>query len=524
MNKRIFHYMSLLISLTILVFGLLWSIAYFFQFSTQVKNSLETLRVSIIDETGRVTFDNMADPTALENHLDRPEVAEALQNGRGKSERFSSTLGETTHFYAVRMADGSILRLALEMDSLAAMLLRFIPFVVMCLLVAACVSFIFARRLTWRIIAPINRIDLDAPEFGDYDELLPLIKRIKMQKRELASQLTEMERRAATIAAITENMKEGLLLLDENGKVLLTNESALDILNVPAAVSRNIIEVCRNADFLAQVKHCLMGEKAELVLYLRERYYSVYLSPVWDKQRISGAAVLFIDSTERYAAEAQRKEFSANVSHELKTPLTTIAALSEMLADGTAKEQDVQPFAGKIKAQTGRLIEIIDDIIRLSEFDENVMPKAFTTFNLYDLTETVIAALRDAAAERLVTVTLFGEPHMQITANMRMMDELLYNLIDNAIKYNHEGGRVAVTLAQEVGRIRIIVEDTGIGIAQEDLTRIFERFYRVDKSRSKKTGGTGLGLSIVKHIAEFHSGSVSAQSTVGEGAAFTVIV
>ncbi|MDR2933009.1 MAG: hypothetical protein LBV27_07865 [Oscillospiraceae bacterium] len=522
MTKRIFRTMSLLISLTVLVFSVLWGLAFFRQFGAQVKDGLKTLRVSIIDQAGNVTFDNMAELDMLGNHLDRPEVADAIRNGTGESERFSDTLGETTHYYAVRMASGDIVRLALETDSVFTILYGFVPLLLVCLLLASGVSFFLARRLTKRIVAPINNIDLDAPELGNYDELLPLVKRIETQKRELSAQLGEIESRAATISAITGNMKEGLLLLDTNGKVLLANESVHNILAQDIAVGNDMITVYRDADFLAQAKRCLSGEKTEMVLCLNNRYYSVYFSPVFEKAQIGGAVILFIDITERYAAEAQRKEFSANVSHELKTPLTTIAALSEMIADGTAKDKDIRPFADKIKSQSSRLINIIDDIIKLSEFDEGGIPKEHTRFNLYDLAETVIGSLDEKAKERHVTVDLRGESQQYMVGNMRMIDELLFNLVDNAIKYNYEGGRVDVALSGNEGEIKLAVEDTGVGIPKEHLSHIFERFYRVDKSRSKKTGGTGLGLSIVKHIAEFHGGRVEVESTVGEGTAITI--
>lgn len=522
MNRRIFRAMGLLILLTVLFFAVLLGFAFSGAFASQVRNGLKTLRVSLIDDTGEVVFDSMADPATLENHLNRPEVAQAAQTGRGESERYSDTLGETTYYYAVRLAEGNILRLALTTDSVAAMLYTFIPVVLICLALAAGLAFVIARRLTKRIIAPINAIDLDAPELDDYDELLPFLKKIETQKRELAAQLAQIENRTTTITAITRNMKEGLLLLDEGGSVLLANESVLEILDTEHAVGRALAEVCRDAGFIAHAKACLGGEKAEMGMQINDRFYSVYFNPVLDGADIGGAVVLFIDITEHYAAETQRKEFSANVSHELKTPLTTIAALSEMIADGTAKDEDVRPFAGKIKTQSNRLMDIIDDIIKLSEFDEGAGPKDFARFNLYDAADTVIGSLQEKAAERNIALALRGDPQLWAVANLRMVDELLYNLVDNAIKYNRDGGSVTVFLSADDDQVTIAVEDSGIGIPGENIPRIFERFYRVDKSRSKKTGGTGLGLSIVKHIAEFHGGHVKVESKEGVGTIFIV--
>ncbi|MDR0853587.1 MAG: PAS domain S-box protein [Clostridiales Family XIII bacterium] len=520
MTKRIFRYMSLLILLTILFFAVLGGFAFSGTFGAEVKDGLKTLRVSIINESGEVIFDNVADPGTLENHLDRPEVVGAIQNGTGESERFSDTLGETTYYYAVRLADGNILRLALTTDNATGLLYRFISVILICLVLAAFFAFLIAQRLTKRIIAPINNIDLDADEPDGYDELVPFFWKIETQKRELTAQLAEIETRNTTITAIMENMREGLLLLNENGLVMLANESVLEILGVSEAVGRNMVSVCRDVTFLETAKKCLAGEKSETVMGFRDRIYNVLFNPVLDGDAIHGGVVLFIDITERYAAEAQRKEFSANVSHELQTPLTTIVALSEMIADGTAKDKDLQPFADKISSQSLRLINIIDDIIKLSEFDEDAVPKEFTRFHLYDVADAVIRGLHEKAAAQNITVELKGDSQLFIEANMRMIDELLYNLVDNAIKYNRIGGDVTVSLSAKDDRVRIEVKDSGIGISQEHISRIFERFYRVDKSRSKKTGGTGLGLSIVKHIAEFHGGQVEVESKMGVGTNF----
>ncbi len=523
MNKRIFRYMGLLIILTVVVFAALWGTILTGQFGTQIKEGLQTLRVSVIDPSGTVLFDNVADPATMGSHLNRPEVAQALQTGKGEDQRLSDTLDEKTYYYAMRLEGGNILRLALTTDSLAVMLGRLIPVVLLCLILAACLSFVVARRLTRRLVAPINTLDLDAPDLSGYDELLPLLEKIETQKKELSAQLSEIESRAATITAITGNMREGLLLLNGEGRVLLANDSALRILGARDAVRKSLIELCRGPAFLERANACLAGEKGEIALRLDGRFYSVFFNPVLDGEALDGAVVLFVDITERYASERQRKEFSANVSHELKTPLTAIAALSELISDGTAKDADVRPFAGKIQKQARRLIDMIEDIIRLSEFDEEDVSREFTRFNLYSAAEAVIDSLEEKAAERRIAVKLLGETHMSVTANLRMTDELLYNLVDNAIKYNREGGSVTVELLEDAQTVRICVRDTGIGISEEHLGRIFERFYRVDKSRSKKTGGTGLGLSIVKHVVEIHGGRVEVESEEGKGTAFTCI-
>ncbi len=521
MNKRIFRSMCLLVLLTVLFFAALWGAIFSRQFETQARDGLKNLRVSVMDEVGTVFFDNRTDPALLDNHLNRPEVLDAVQNGSGESERFSATLRETTYYYAVRLANGNILRLALTTDSVAALLSRFIPVVMLCLTLAAAFAFAVARRLTRGIVAPINSMNLDDPKIVEYEELLPFLKKIETQKKELLFQHWELENRSATIAAITKNMREGLLLLDEEGTVLLANQSVAHILGAREIVGKKVIELCRDLDFLEQVKNCLSGKEAESILPTGSSIYSVFYSPVYDGDTVSGGVVLLIDITQKYAAQEQRKEFSANVSHELKTPLTTIAALSEMMADGTAKEKDIRSFADKIHRQAKRLIGIIGDIIKLSEFDEGGAVREFTSFDLYEVAETVFSGLSEAAAERGVSVGLQGDCPCYLTGNLRMLDELLYNLVDNAIKYNRPGGSAVVTLSRQGEEVAVTVTDTGIGIAREQLDRIFERFYRVDKSRSKKTGGTGLGLSIVKHIVEYHGGRVEVQSREGEGTTFT---
>jgi len=509
--------MSLLILLTVFVFTALWAPAFSSQFSVQIKDGLRALRVSVIDESGAVLLDNRADPGTMESHLNRPEVIEAIQNGVGEEQRFSDTLDEKTYYYAVRMSSGNILRLALTTTSMVTFIYRLIPVFLLCLILAIGLAFVAARKLTKRLVSPINNLDLDAPDLKGYDELLPLLKKIETQKQELSAQLAEIENRTATILAITGNMQEGLLLLDAGGRILLANESVLNILDQRTAVGKRLIEVCRDSSVLEKAKACLTGEKGETSLQINNRFYSVFLNPVIEEERLHGMVALFIDVTQRYAAERQRKEFSANVSHELKTPLTIIAALSEIIADGTAKQEDIQSFAEKIRKQSRHLIDMIDDIIRLSELDEASAQRKFSRFNLYDAANTIVGSLAEKAVERNITIELRGNPQLFVTANMRMIDELIYDLVDNAIKYNRDGGSVTVTLTDTAESVCISVRDTGIGIPQEHLGRIFERFYRVDKSRSKKMGGTGLGLSIVKHVAEFHGGYVDVNSQEGIG-------
>lgn len=523
MSKRIFRAMGSLVLFTVLFFALLFGLIFSNTFGSKLQDSLKSLRVSMIAPSGEVIFDNLADSSTLENHESRPEVAEALKKGAGESKRFSTTLLETTYYYAKKMNNGNILRLSVTTDSIQTLLTTFIPLVLICLAVAFLVAFFLAKTLTKRITDPINHVDLDHPTLEKYEELLPFFKKIESQKQALNAQLIELKQRTRTITTITENMKEGLLLLDEKGNILLTNDSLRHILHMKNLLNVPFIEVYREQHFIENVKKCLKGEKSEMMISFPPDFYQVYFNPVKENGQLQGAVILFINNTQHFLAETQRKEFSANVSHELKTPLTTISVISEMLGEGSVKEKDIQPFAKKIQIQAKRLLNIIEDIIKLAEFDEGKTQRDFSVFNLNKLAQKVVDHLKEKSEKNQVKVTLIGEKNIYLTGNEQMIDELLYNLLDNGIKYNQKSGTVTITLKETSTSVKIIVKDTGIGIESKDFQRIFERFYRVDKSHSKKIGGTGLGLSIVKHIVEFHQGSIKVESQ-STGTTFTVVL
>jgi len=367
------------------------------------------------------------------------------------------------------------------------------------------------------IAKTVEKILLDPDNVQVRDELLPCVRQVRQLRQEARAEIEELRNRADTIAAITENMREGLILLDENGAVLIANKSAGRIFGEIRGT--NILHVCRDASFQEGVRRCLAGESAGSPLDRGGRTYSVHFSPA--PREVRGAVVLLFDVTERHKAERQRREFTANVSHELKTPLTSILALSEMIAKGMAKEEDIQVFAAKISHQSKRLIDMIEDIIRLSEFDEDKVGREEETFDLYTLAESVVDVFLEN--DKGVEIQLSGQ-RFEISANSRMIDEMLYNLIENGVKYNRDGGIVRVALSKEDGMCKIAVSDTGIGIPPEHHGRVFERFYRVDKSRSKKTGGTGLGLSIVKHITEHHGGGITLESIPGQGTTVAISI
>jgi len=386
--------------------------------------------------------------------------------------------------------------------------------VVIVMSVILVVSNYMAHKIAESIATSLDSITLDEDTIPPYDELVSYAGKIERQKQKLRARIEELTNRTDTIETITGNMQEALLLIDNYGTILSANNCAHKIFGENIE-QKDVTHIYRDKAFQKAVFQCINGENAEKQLEHNFKVYNVSFSPIFSYGDIRGAVILFYDTTEKHKAEKQRREFSANVSHELKTPLTTISALAEMIAQGMAKEDDVKSFADRITEQSGRLLVLIDDIIRLSEFDEGQEQRDAVSFDLWDLTETVISSLRDNAGS--VEIMLKGK-RFNISANSRMIDELLYNLIDNGIKYNKENGTVTVELTRiESGLCKISVSDTGIGIGEEHHSHIFERFYRTEKSRSKKTGGTGLGLSIVKHITEYYNGTVELESTEGVG-------
>ncbi|MCL2409646.1 MAG: ATP-binding protein [Oscillospiraceae bacterium] len=525
MNAAQTHEMAAVRDKAYLVSGLLNSGTFEYGERLNVGN----IRMTIIAPDGWALFDNHAGADLSANRSDRIEFIEAIIHGSGESIRNSDTLGADTYYYAIRLSNGNVLRLSQTMNSLGEVFPSILPNLVIITMAILGLAYFTTYRLTRRIIKPLAAVDFENTDAitdsvlreSLYEELWPYVKKIDHQKQEIANQMMTLKSRAETIEAIIANMREGLVLLDEKGLVMVANKSVLDIFDIPKEqdiIQKNIRHIYRDTEFVQAVKQCLEGAHLETNFARNGRVYNVFLNPVINDENSCGAIIFFLDTTEQFKAETQRREFTANVSHELKTPLTTISALSEMMASGMVKATDVPDFAIKISDHTKRLINIIDDIIRLSEFDESKVEKEFSTFDIYELAKSVISALQEKAAERSVTIELTGQ-QLKLNANKRLLDELMYNLIDNGIKYNKEGGNVTLNLSEENGWCKISVTDTGIGISKEHQGRVFERFYRVDSSRSKKTGGTGLGLSIVKHITEHHSGKVVLESIEDMGTA-----
>ncbi|MDR0635524.1 MAG: PAS domain-containing protein [Treponema sp.] len=488
-------------------------------------------RITLIAVDGRVLFETNASAETMENHLLRQEVQEAIKTGAGEETRFSTTVGKQTYYYAVRLNSGDVLRLAKTTDSIFVSLARLIIITVIIAVFIFGLTAIISSRVTAKLVAPVNRLNLDAPESNvTYEELTPLLSRMKKQNDMIADQLARQRKTQLEFTAITDNMREGLIILDGDTQVLSCNKSALKLLDVrlEGIENRNVLAVRREETFRLLVKKAISGSAAETTLSSGERRLRIFANPVADGGTVLGAVLLILDVTEQEDRERLRHEFSANVSHELKTPLMAISGYAEIMSEGLAQPEDMRHFARNIYTEAQRLITLTGDIIMLSHLDEqneSLLMKEWV--ELLPLTQSVLRRISDAALERHLSVTFDGEAAALI-GTPSILEELIYNLLDNAVKYNREGGEIRVSLKNSAasspaeGRIIFSVSDTGPGIPAGEQERIFERFYRVDKSRSKDAGGTGLGLSIVKHAAALHNAKVEVQSDGKSGSCFTV--
>lgn len=481
-------------------------------------------RVTWVDADGTVRYDSAADPATMQNHLNRKEIAEALRNGEGDGSHFSETLMERTLYYAVRLGDGTVLRVSCTQKTVMAMLLMMMPPLLGVAAAVLLICMLMAFRLARHIVDPINRIDLDHPVVEEtYGELEPLVKRIQEQNRTIRRQMDELSQRQREFSALTDNMSEGFLLVDYKTNVLSANHSALRMLGDGKA--EEITNLRRDnclPQVLTTVEAALAGVRTETVQEIGGISWQVIANPVVSSGQVAGVAVLLMDVTEREQREKLRQEFSANVSHELKTPLTSITGFAELMKEGMVTGEKVKEFAGDIYREARRLIDLVNDIIRLSRLDENSKLFESERVDLYDLCDEIIANLQHVAERQNVMFSLSGE-HVTISGVWQILNEMVYNLCDNAIKYNRPGGTVDVSVRRDGGSVRLTVRDTGIGIPYADQPRVFERFYRVDKSHSKEVGGTGLGLSIVKHGAQYHNARLELESEPGKGTSISIV-
>lgn len=478
-----------------------------------------TSRVTWVAADGTVLYDNEADASTMENHADREEIREALTSETGTAQRFSSTLSEQTLYVTQRLSDGTVIRLASAQKTVGLLLISMIQPILIILVLSLLLSAVLASRLSKGLIKPILNLDLEHPEECEtYDELTPLLSRLKRQNDTIQQQMDLLKQRQTEFAALTDNMSEGFLLLDRQGHVLSHNSGALRLLGVEEPEGEvNVLVLNREEPFRQAVDEALAGRRSQQLLHLNGRYCRLLANPVLADGKPAGAVLVLLDVTEQEQREELRREFTANVSHELKTPLTSISGIAEIMQSGMVKPEDVQGFAGDIYQEAQRLIALVEDIIRLSRLDEGAESLERVPVNLLSLAQDVARRLDSAAQKAGVTLKVMGRS-VEIPGVPSVLDEMVYNLCDNAIKYNRSGGTVNVTVAPAAdGAAEISVEDTGIGIPMEDQSRVFERFYRVDKSHSKEIGGTGLGLSIVKHGAALHSAQIHLESQVGKG-------
>lgn len=489
------------------------------------KVHLTDSRVTWIAPDGDVLFDSVMEEGEMENHADREEVLEAFRDGHGEGERFSSTLSEKTWYCAVRLEDGSVVRLSIETASILTVFFTMTYPLVLILVAIGCVSLFLAFQTAKLITNPINEIDLEHPEKAVvYDELSPLLRRISVQNREIHRQMAELKRRKEEFDTITANMQEGLLVLDAEGTVLSYNEGVLHLLGLSSVEEgQNVFQLNRSENFRRGVEAALKGEHREEKLELHGRVCELFANPVFREGENAGVILVLFDATEKEGREKLRREFTANVSHELKTPLTSISGFAEIMKSGMVRPEDMGNFAGKIYDEAQRLIALIQDIIKLSKLDEKESFLEKEWVELDALVLEVKERLQPAAEKKQVRLVANVAP-LRIFGVKPVLMEMVYNLCDNAIRYNRPDGEVRMTLKEEKGNAILEVADTGIGIAKEEQGRIFERFYRVDASRSAENGGTGLGLSIVKHGAAFHNGKVSLKSILGEGTTMTICI
>ena len=480
-------------------------------------------RLTWIAADGSVLYDTKTDAESLENHASRAEVSQALAIGTGESTRYSSTLMEKTMYYAQRLDDGTVLRISISRATVGMIAVGMIQPLLIVLIVALILSGLLARRLSRRIVDPLNSLDLEHPLDNDaYEELSPLLKRIHHQHVEIQTQLRELREKTDEFTQITGSMREGLVLLDEHGSILSINAAAQALFGADAqCVGRDFLTIERSHEISAAIQAAAADGHSEVRAERAGRVYQFDISRITSDGKFLGTVILAFDITEQEFAERNRREFTANVSHELKTPLQGIIGSAELIENGMVRPDDLPRFVGHIHAEAARLVTLIDDIIRLSQLDEgDAMPTE--PVDLLAVSQEAAENLHDAAAARNVTVSVTGQPAV-LPGVRRLIYEIVYNLCDNAIKYNRDGGRVDVTVAADAGGSSITVADTGIGIAPEHQARVFERFYRVDKSHSKASGGTGLGLSIVKHAVQYHHGRIELESTPGTGTTIRVV-
>ena len=489
-----------------------------------LKNlNIKDYRVTWIGTDGKVLYDSISEADEMENHFEREEVKEALSEGYGASSRYSSTLTQRYLYGAKRLPDGTVIRLSVTQNSLLILTLGMLQPIMIIFVIAIILSAFLASRLSKKIVKPLNELNLDKPlDNNGYDELSPLLRRIDTQQKEISRQSEELRQRQNELEVMTSAMSEGIILLNNRGTVLSINKAAAKLFGTDCfCIGEDIVSINRSLELAQLLNRAKNGEHSERVVELGCGRYQMMASPVISNNIVSGIVLLILDVTEKEKAEQLRREFTANVSHELKTPLHTISGSAELLVNGMVKSEDIPIFLKRIYSEAQRMIQLVEDIIRLSHLDEGAEDMKWDMVDLYAVAEETIKSLADEAESNGIKFELYGETVL-INGIRQLLQEITYNLCDNAIKYNRKGGLVSVEIKNENEFAILTITDTGIGIPAEHQERIFERFYRVDKSHSKEIGGTGLGLSIVKHAAKLHNAEIELHSIVNKGTEITI--
>lgn len=489
-----------------------------------LKNlNIKDYRVTWIGTDGKVLYDSISEADEMENHFEREEVKEALSEGYGASSRYSSTLTQRYLYGAKRLPDGTVIRLSVTQNSLLILTLGMLQPIMIIFVIAIILSAFLASRLSKKIVKPLNELNLDKPlDNNGYDELSPLFRRIDTQQKEISRQSEELKQRQNELEVMTSAMSEGIILLNNRGTVLSINKAAAKLFGTDCfCIGEDIVSINRSLELAQLLNKAKNGEHSERVVELGCGQYQMMASPVISNNIVSGIVLLILDVTEKEKAEQLRREFTANVSHELKTPLHTISGSAELLVNGMVKSEDIPIFLKRIYSEAQRMIQLVEDIIRLSHLDEGAEDMKWDMVDLYAVAEETINSLADEAESNGIKFELYGATVL-INGIRQLLQEITYNLCDNAIKYNRKGGLVSVEIKNENEFAILTITDTGIGIPAEHQERIFERFYRVDKSHSKEIGGTGLGLSIVKHAAKLHNAEIELHSIVNKGTEITI--
>lgn len=558
MQKKIYRGTIFIVMTSMIIFSIIFEYIGYLQYNKECQKELQFLsktilmyqddfdtidkdlksvldykvRITFIDFKGNVLYDNTSDISKMENHYNRKEFQEALNNGYGEDIRVSKSIGDDTYYYAIKL-DTGVVRLSRSIDSILTIFLKGVPLVILVFGIMVIVVTIFSMSLSEKIVKPINTLVSQFDIFNQYDEqvpktivteyseLQPIAETIEKLMNRTQKYIQNIKEQKDRIRLITDNMVEGMIILDDKNDILSVNKSAISILNPDFKIKENrmFLELTRNKTLVSIIYDDIKREKnITEIIEIKDNYYRAYINKA---ENINGTIILLVDVTETVKAEAVRRDFSANVSHELKTPLTTIKGFGELFENGLlVNVEDIKKYGGMIERESERLLFLINDIIRLSEIEEKT-EKILSPINLYDCAEYAINLLKQKASTKDISI-IFNGTDIIVNGHEGYMNELFINLIDNAIKYNKDGGYITVNLSENNKFANISIEDTGIGISPQDCERIFERFYRVDKSHSKKIGGTGLGLSIVKHIVNYHNGQIHIESELGKGTKLSI--